>query len=373
MKRSAIYRRLLSGENITVEEISANKVFVEANVKAMAVDPTYSIDTPQRIGLRQEIKEQLLAMGAVNVSKKSGKIEYTAAILNEKRADIIIGLPAAGKSTVLAEPLSIKYASRIIDSDMAKAMLPEYANGIGAFAVHFESGAIIDEVFKSSIEKGENIVIATIGSKAEKVISLAEKLQEKGYKTYLHLNEVPNEVSIRRAALRYMEQGRYIPINLLIEYQNKPSEVYEKIKNREVFYGYSKYDNNVPRGEKATCIENYERAPVQGMGDSGNFNGRYGDRLDHTETQSRGNSGVRNSSVKLIEIERLRVYQETENSITVKLVKSEKTQEKRIIFLDKKQVRLDNEGFVVAISNEQLEKTGMQIKGDKPFIKEKSK
>jgi co-chaperonin GroES (HSP10) len=75
----------------------------------------------------------------------------------------------------------------------------------------------------------------------------------------------------------------------------------------------------------------------------------------------------------LVKINPLRVYQETENSVTVKLVKSEKTQEKRIIFLDKKQVRLDNEGFVVAISNEQLEKNGIKIKESKPFIKEKSK
>jgi hypothetical protein len=359
MKNDNIYERLFE-EKISIEEIASNKLFIEMNAKAMSIEPTYGIDTPQRTVLRQDIKRQLLATGAVTIGL-DGNVEYTAPIIKEKRADIVIGLPAAGKSTILAIPLSKAYGSRIIDSDMAKAMLPEYENGIGAFAVHFESKAIIDEVFKSAIEKGENIVITIIGDKAKKILSLAERLKERGYRTYLHLNEVLSETSIRRAALRYMEQGRYIPITLLVEYKNKPSEVYEEIKNSEVFYGYSKYSNDVPRGEKATCLENYERSPLQGMENSRDFDGRYGDRLDNRETRNGRNGSIGNRAVDLsfVAVHPLRIYQSDDDKVLVK-IENQQAGEKKPLYLQKEKVQIDKQGMIVAVEQSVVNRYGLK-------------
>jgi len=73
------------------------------------------------------------------------------------------GLSAAGKSSVLVDPLSEYYSSRIIDSDMAKEELDEFDNGLGANAVHRESQDIIKNVLAQSISNGDNIVYPIVG------------------------------------------------------------------------------------------------------------------------------------------------------------------------------------------------------------------
>ena len=76
------------------------------------------INTPQRKQLRKEIHDNIKKLGIV--VEKNGKADYNRDVRREYRADIVIGLPSAGKSSVLVEPLSATYGSRIVDSDMIK-------------------------------------------------------------------------------------------------------------------------------------------------------------------------------------------------------------------------------------------------------------
>ena len=62
-----------------------------------------------------------LADGSVDL--KGTDIRY------DKRLDLIIGVPAAGKSSALAEPISEMYGSRMSDSDEVKKRIPEYRDG----------------------------------------------------------------------------------------------------------------------------------------------------------------------------------------------------------------------------------------------------
>lgn len=63
------------------------------------------------------------------VTKSDGAVSFSGEIRREKRLDIVIGLPASGKSSALVEPISELYESRVIDSDEAKKLLPEFNNG----------------------------------------------------------------------------------------------------------------------------------------------------------------------------------------------------------------------------------------------------
>lgn len=55
------------------------------------------------------------------------------------------------------EPISELYESRVIDSDEAKKLLPEFNNGWGAGVVHKESQLISDRQLSAALKAGENI------------------------------------------------------------------------------------------------------------------------------------------------------------------------------------------------------------------------
>ena len=49
------------------------------------------------------------------------------------------------------------YKSKVIDSDEAKKLLPEYNDGWGAGVVHKESQRISEQQLITALDKGENI------------------------------------------------------------------------------------------------------------------------------------------------------------------------------------------------------------------------
>lgn len=338
-----IYFRLLQGD-VPLEDLLAHPAFIAAQKRADANPRTSDINTMERQNLRHDIAEALCNQGSVSFDN-DGKIEYNGIVKNEKRADLVMGLSAAGKSVTLAEPLSAKYKSKIIDCDMAKAMIPEYDNGYGAGAVHRESKDIIETVFERAVSAGENIVYPMVGSNKKNLLEIARQLKENKYAVYLHLNEVPNHVSIKRAAIRFIETGRFISADVIKEYGDLPSSVYEEVKKEDVFDGYSKFDNNVPRGEKARCLENYERPQFHRLENRGNNRAGNGAGPDNIETGHAGTRRIGNSSNDLEQcaIEPLRIYKQTESDILVKMNIGQGA-ERMSLWLCKEQVTIDKNG-----------------------------
>ena len=62
---------------------------------------------------------------------------------------LVLGLPASGKSTRVADPMSEIMNAFILDPDMIKKHLPEYveSHGAAADAVHFEGMALLQQAF----------------------------------------------------------------------------------------------------------------------------------------------------------------------------------------------------------------------------------
>ena len=242
--------RLTAGEDVSREEI--DRIPEVAEVRALPKMNTADIQTPERQKLRSEVLEQLYQRG----SYSSETHDYTGEIAQERRADIVIGAPAAGKSSVLVDPLSEQHKSRVIDSDDAKKLLPEYDDGKGAGNVHRESSMIRDVLKQRAIARGENIVWPTVGDKLDKLLSSIQEFRDNGYSVYLHLNELSASKATGRALGRYLSEGRFVDPEIVLKVGDKPTQNYNYIRQQEgLIDGYSHYSNDVPRGEKPILYE----------------------------------------------------------------------------------------------------------------------
>ncbi len=162
-----------------------------------------------------------------------------------KEAFILIGLPAAGKSTI-ASRISKSHGAVVLDSDYAKRKLPEYNNhSYGASLVHEESSNItfgfgsknprkLKSLYELCVEKKYNIIIPRIGQTPQSIIDLANVLKNKnGYKVHLVLVSLSKRDATIRAAVRYHKSKRYVPLGLIFDgYGNDPSLCYYFLRSK---------------------------------------------------------------------------------------------------------------------------------------------
>lgn len=230
---------------------------IEARKKANQIEETLSINTPERIKMREDLADKYYAEGAKN---------------KNKRIDLVLGAPASGKSSRLVVPLAEEHGSLIIDSDMIKEELPEFNNGIGAGAVHKESALIADDmIFEQATENGDNIVFPRLGKKLSTMQELLDKLNKLGYETHIHFMDLPVHESAKRSVSRFEETGRFVDPDYIVNVvANKPATVYDDIKTYKGVQTYEKYTNDVPFGEKPILLEkgsNQQTKPREGVGD----------------------------------------------------------------------------------------------------------
>ena len=134
-----ILEKLKENETVDLDEINKSPEIIEAYEKCDSGTATNEL--PGREEIRKKALEDLTLQQSY--VKETGLLN--GFINKDKRVDIVIGLPAAGKSSALVEPISNNYKSRIIDADEAKKLIPEYNEGWGASRVHRESKLIIDK------------------------------------------------------------------------------------------------------------------------------------------------------------------------------------------------------------------------------------
>ena len=219
--QSIIDRLNLGGDQTpSLEEIMAVPEIAEAE---RANEGTETIDLPDREAIWEAAYQDAILKGSWNGTDYSGEVQQN------RRMDIVIGLPGSGKSSVYTERLSQEHKSRVIDTDDFREYIPEY-NGSNASIVHREASAIRDLVFDTALDNGDNILLSTIGADAEKLEKQITSYKEDGYQIYLHLNELPNNKSLARAIGRYIGEdgtlGRYVSPMLIAEYGDKPTQTY---------------------------------------------------------------------------------------------------------------------------------------------------
>lgn len=241
------YDRVKRGEYYTLEELKKHPVVkmldaLSAEYKAKYGN-TSKINTPERIKNRKKWKENFLSTGSmvkVGVDEKGYPIyEPKGKIKKEFKAVIAIGLPAAGKSTRIANPTSEELGAFIFDSDEIKQQIPEFieSNGGAADSVHKESKMIQENSFNHFLEggdrQGDNLVIPVIGDNANNLFKkYISKLEDAGYDVEITYQDANPVESLNRSIARGIETGRIIPSNISFGYGDKPREVFEEYKTK---------------------------------------------------------------------------------------------------------------------------------------------
>ena len=248
-----VLKRLAANETVPESEIYALKEIKEANSCISSSKPT--IELKNRTGIQLGVYNRLQNMGSA-VTKSDGAVSFSGEIRREKRLDIVIGLPASGKSSALVEPISELYESRVIDSDEAKKLLPEFNNGWGAGVVHKESQLISDRQLSAALKAGENITYPRVGGDSSELLSIISTAKSQGYSVYVHYNELDRNKALGRLLNRFLETGRYIKPELVTKYGSGINNTYEQAKNAtSLIDGFSKWSNDVPFGSRPKLLE----------------------------------------------------------------------------------------------------------------------
>lgn len=193
---------------------------------------------------------------ATRYAEKDGGV----GVKSEKKARIVLGPPAAGKSTG-AEQIARTEGYAIVDSDDAKKIIPEFDEGVGASAVHEESGKIAENVLLEMLKRGDNVLIPNVGAKSGSIEKRIQLLQSQGYSVTVDLVDVSEDEAARRMAGRALRSGRHIASSYFASIGNGPSETYEYLKANYADVGFGKIDGNGgPREEKYLEAVNHPTA-----------------------------------------------------------------------------------------------------------------
>jgi predicted kinase len=138
-------------------------------------------------------------------------------VANERRAVLVTGPPASGKST-FAEPLARELRAAIPDPDEAKLVIPEYQGGLGSLKVHAESSRLAREITANKLApRGANLVIPTVGATPEHLQNVMQLLKQWGYTVDLMHVSAGAEVASRRNIQRLINTGRLVEPDYLLE------------------------------------------------------------------------------------------------------------------------------------------------------------
>lgn len=221
----AVYERITSDKLYELNELYELSVFKKIAAKIEEYEQKYGItsriNTLEREQLRRNWVQQFLVGDGADTMPPNGK-----PLKKEYKATIVVGLPAAGKSTRIANPLSEEQGAFIMDSDEMKKLIPEYrdTNGGAANAVHKESKNLMERAlgeFTNGSMKGTNLVIPVIG---DTVKSLNDKyinsLLGAGYEVEIAYKKADAKSSANRVVSRAIKDGRFIPREVVMGYND---------------------------------------------------------------------------------------------------------------------------------------------------------
>ena len=255
-----------AGEYVDIDEVNATPEMKAA--ESCVSNSTPTINLKDREPIQNHVFETLMNYGSISLDESGkplvdshGNTIYNSDVERGRRLDIVIGLPASGKSSAIVDTISYEHHSMLIDNDEAKRQFPEFNKGWGANTVHKESQIVEQAVFKQALSEGRNIVLPKVGSDAGKLVkSYISYAKDAGYKINVHFVDLDRNKALGRMMGRFIHTGRYLSPKLIDKYANERdgnriAQAYEELKMMDVIDGYSKWDNDVGRGEKPILLE----------------------------------------------------------------------------------------------------------------------
>lgn len=223
------------GVVIPVEELAKIPEIVEAEQRVRAKEQMkpFAI-TDEQV---ENYANQLLETGSAvyengKMKKVDGKEDFSGPVRQERKAFVIIGRPAGGKSSVFANPLSHQHGARIVDSDVVKEWFDEFDDGYGAGYVQNMSSKVAERALDIAAQRGDNLVLPRIGRNSVIVLSVA--LRAMGYDVQLYYNDVIPDTSYMRSNSRFAMTGRYLSLDYLTSIKGKPSEFFSKFAEKSL-------------------------------------------------------------------------------------------------------------------------------------------
>jgi predicted kinase len=254
------------------EELDSHPAVVEAldelQARAeVATNLSEVYDTPQWHSSREYVFGNDVVTGTdAALMRWVGEAESFAGdtVRRERVATIVLGPPAAGKSTI-AEDLARTKGAAILDSDEINKALPEFEGGIGAAAVHEESSDLADQLEVALRATGTNIVYPKVGGSPESIQRAIARFKADGYQVELVNMAVTKENAYKRMIGRFVATGRLIPPSYVDAVGDSPTSTYRAVKNESGVDGYAEIDNNVGfKDAKPITDQGGERNPLAG-------------------------------------------------------------------------------------------------------------
>ena len=259
-----LYTRIKNEDYPDVEELKNSNVIAQIDELSAFGKAKYGItseiDTPERDKLREDVLKKFLAIGSArteSVDEETGRAKYVydGPLNKDYEMELVLGLPASGKSTRVSDPDSEEMGAFILDCDVIKELIPEYqeSHGIAADAVHMESMMIMDNAVKAFTEgdmKGTNIVLPLVADDFDSLMeNYIKPFEEAGYNVRAKFVDCEVNVSMARNLARELETGRIINSAVVFSFGDKPKEVYEKlapmINSKGVPYGYEEKEEEI--------------------------------------------------------------------------------------------------------------------------------
>jgi hypothetical protein len=204
--------------------------------EAENISDTSLDNSKERQEQRDYIFNTLMQRGSYNGEDENGNAKFDGKLKNEGKVVIAIGLPAAGKSSAVAEPMSQKLGAYVVDSDEAKFLDPLFiaTNGIAANSIHEDSQKIVHKVMDELIKTKTNLVIPIIGAKANKIKEKwINQLLASGYKKEdieIQLKQADTKQSVNRVVRRAITKGRPILSSVIFKYKDGPSHAIKQLE-----------------------------------------------------------------------------------------------------------------------------------------------
>ena len=238
-----VYTRIINGDYFEVEELKNHNIVKQLDALSEyyvnKYGDTSKINTPERQELRKKVIKDFLAIGSAQAEQAEQfrrKYSFTGPFKKEFKLELVLGLPASGKSTVYVNPHSDKLDAFILDCDVIKELLPEYQESFGgaADAVHFESFALMDEAMKEFFGelKGRNIILPIVAPDFDELMEkYIRPFEDAGYDVRAVYVDTPEKVCMNWNVKRQLDSGRVYRSAVAFSFGEKPREVYERLKN----------------------------------------------------------------------------------------------------------------------------------------------